>query len=161
MEPVEEVELSESLPIEDLRAILREAPVRFAILFGSRATGRLHGTSDIDIAVELESVDRESPAYNEVFLGLSADLSDELGTDDVDLVDIQTLSPAVADAVLDHGVVLVGDPTHAEETLQRIRTATTETRTARERFDAALGKIDDHLGDDSAVPATDGSRGER
>lgn len=43
-----------------------------------------------------------------MFLGLSADLSDVLETDDVDLVDLHAVSPALAAAIFEHGVLLVG-----------------------------------------------------
>jgi predicted nucleotidyltransferase len=161
MKSVESASISDSIPTAEFQSVLREYPVRLAILFGSRASGNTHRSSDTDIAVEFESIDRKDPAYNEVFFEVSADLSDVLATEDVDLVDIHTLSPAIAEAVLEWGVVLVGDSTHAEDLLQRIAAASSDERSPRERFDAALGKIDDHLGDNSPVPATDGSRGER
>ena len=159
MERVESANVTDALPTEKLRSVLHEHPVGFAILFGSRATGDAHRTSDIDIAVEFESIDRESSAYNEVFFGLSADLGDVLGTDDVDLVDVHTLSPAIAEVILEQGVLLVGEQRHAEDLLQRIA-APSDERSPRKRFDAVLGKIDEHLDDSSAVPATDSSRGE-
>lgn len=161
MRTVESANISESLPLEELLTILQKHPVRIAILFGSHAIGNTHQVSDIDIAVELESIERDDPAYNEAFFGLSADVSDALETDDVDLIDIHTLSPTVAEAVFEHGVVLVGDQMHAEDMLERITSERSEERSPRERFDAALEKIDEHLGGDSAVSATDGSRGER
>lgn len=159
MKPVESADIGDSFPLDELRSVLREHPIRLAILFGSRATGNTHRTSDTDIAVEFDSVERESSAYNRVFFGLSADLSDVLGSDDVDLVDVHTVSPAMAETVLEDGVVLVGEQQYAEDLLQRIAAAPSDEGSARERFDAALGKIDEHLSDGSAVQAADGSRG--
>jgi len=49
--------------------------VRLALLFGSRATGRAHGESAIDIAVELDGLEPGSPGFNEAFFTLSAGLS--------------------------------------------------------------------------------------
>ena len=161
MKSVESASLGDSLPIADIQSVLREYPVRLAILFGSHASGNAHRSSDVDIAVEFEAIDRESSTYNELFFGLGADLSDVLATDDVDVVDVQTLSPAVAESILEDGAILVGDLAHAEDLLQRIATKSSDERSPRERFDAAIGKIDDHLGDNSPVPATDGSRGGR
>ncbi|PSQ45703.1 nucleotidyltransferase [Halobacteriales archaeon SW_6_65_15] len=161
MKPVESASLGDSLPIADLQSVLREYPVRLAILFGSYASGNTHRSSDVDIAVEFESIDRESPAYNEMFFELGADLSDVLMTDDVDVVAVQTLSPGVAESILEDGVILVGDLAHAADLLQRIVAESSDERSPRERFDAAIGKIDEHLGDNSPVPATDGSRGGR
>jgi hypothetical protein len=60
---------------------------------------------------------------NEVFFTLSADLSETLGTDDIDLVDVHTLSPTLAATVFDYGIRLVGDQTRAVE-LQHRLTAT-------------------------------------
>ncbi|ADQ69105.1 nucleotidyltransferase protein [Halogeometricum borinquense DSM 11551] len=129
-------------------------------LFGSHATGTTHPTSDTDIAVELETTDREDPAYNDAFFGLSADLSDALGTDDVYLVDIHTLSPSVAASVFEAGVLRIGDVAHAEDLRQRVTNTDAPDQSPRERFDTALAKIDDHLGG-SGVTATDGNDRER
>lgn len=161
MKRVESTEIDGSLPIAELQSVLGEYPVQFAILFGSRAFGNAHRTSDVDVAVEFESIEREDPAYNEMFFGLSSDLSDVLESDDVDLVDVQTFSPSIGKAVLERGVVLAGDSERAEVLLERIAASSSEEPSPRERFDAALGRIDDHLGGDSGVPATEGSRGER
>ncbi|ELK44629.1 nucleotidyltransferase protein [Haloferax sp. BAB-2207] len=160
MRTVESADIDDSLPLETLRAILQEHSVQCALLFGSYATETTHPTSDIDIAVELETTDREDPAYNDAFFGLSADLSDALGTDDVDLVDIHTLSPHVATSVFEEGVLLVGDVAHAEDLQRRVTDTSSTDKSPRERFDSALAKIDDHLGS-SAVTATDGHDDDR
>ena len=147
-------DIDDSLDLDTLREVLRQHPVRLAILFGSHATGTTHAASDIDIAVEFDSHRPSDRDYNDVFLGLSADLSDTLGTDDVDLVDMHALSPALAESIFDHGVLLVGDQEHAAE-LRRQATATdSEAQSPRERLDAALARIDAHLDDDTAVPVT-------
>ncbi|WP_231189024.1 nucleotidyltransferase domain-containing protein [Haladaptatus sp. DYF46] len=160
MRTVETASIDNSLPINRLKSVLREHSVQLAILFGSHATGTLHSESDIDIAVELNITQRADPAYNEAFFGLSADLSATLGTDDVDLVDVHTLSPAIAENIFKEGVLLVGDQQHAEELRHEVTNGGFDNRSPRDRFDDALGKIDQHLGG-SAVPATDGSREER
>lgn len=71
--------------------------VRLALLFGSRARGRAHPRSDVDLAVWAPGVD---------LLALGARLSTELG-EDVDVVslespDIPLLAQIVEDAVLVH-----------------------------------------------------------
>lgn len=55
--------------LEALQQVLQEHPVQLAILFGSHATGESHSRSDIDIAVEFDTVRSSDPAYNEAFLG--------------------------------------------------------------------------------------------
>jgi predicted nucleotidyltransferase len=147
MRTPETTELSDSLPVSTLRSVLRDHPVRLAVLFGSRAAGNTHPGSDIDLAVEFDSHRPGDSGYNDVFFGLSADLSDVLETDDIDLVDVHTLSPALARSVFEDGVLLVGTPERAA-TIERERTAErdTDTRSPRERFDDALERIDGHLG---------------
>ncbi|MFB6228201.1 MAG: antitoxin VapB family protein [Halobacteriales archaeon] len=46
--------------------------------------------------------------FNDAFFGLSADLSQALETDDIDLLDVHMLSPGIGEAVFEAGVLLVG-----------------------------------------------------
>lgn len=149
--------LDASLDLDALQAVLREHPVQLAILFGSHATETTHPTSDIDLAVEFDAHRPSDPRYNDVFLGLSADLSDALETDDVDLVDLHAVSPALATAIFENGVLLVGEQGHATELRRQLTAADSEQPSPRERLGAALDRIDAHLGDsDTGVPATGG-----
>lgn len=145
-----------SLDLDALRGVLREHPVQLAILFGSHATGTTHAASDIDLAVEFDAMRPSDPSYNEVFLGLSADLSATLGTDDVDLIDLHTVSPALAAAIFADGVLLVGEQEHAAERRRQLTAAESEQPSPRERLDAALARIDAHLGDGDAGVAVTG-----
>lgn len=160
MRTSEEAAIDDSLPLETLREVIQEHPVQVALLFGSHASGETHSRSDIDIAVEFETVRPEEPDYNEVFLGLSADLSETLATDDVDLVDLRTASPELAASVFDQGVLLVGDPERATDLRNELTATASSDRSPRERFDAAVAEIDEHLGG-SAVTATDGETQDR
>lgn len=160
MRTVEDATLGDSVPLETVRAVLRRHPVRVGILFGSHATGETHSRSDVDIAVEFEGVRSGDPEYNEVFLGLSADLSEALGTDDVDLVDLRTASPELAAAVFERGVLLVGDRETAAVLRDELADEDSSDRSPRERFDEAIARIDAHLGG-SAVTATDGENRDR
>jgi predicted nucleotidyltransferase len=154
MRTVESAAIDDSLLIETIRGILRDHSVQCALLFGSHATATTHPTSDIDIAVELETTQREDPAYNEAFFSLSADLSEALETDDVDLVDIHMLSSRVAASIFKGGILLVGDMEHAEELRRRVTDRSSDTRSPRERFDDALARIDEHLSGSSG-PASE------
>jgi predicted nucleotidyltransferase len=151
----ESTTLDGSLDIDALRAVLREQPVQLAVLFGSHATGTAHATSDIDIAVEFDEDRPPDPGYNDVFLGLSADLSDALGTDSVDLVDFHAVPPGLAAAIFENGVLVVGEQTRASELRRQLPKNGSELQSPRERLDAALDRIDDHFrDDDTGVPAT-------
>lgn len=154
MRTVASIEPDVGFDIDAVRGVLRDHPVRLAILFGSHATGTAHAKSDIDIAVEFEGYRPSDTGYNDVFLGLSAELSAALETDAVDLVDLHTASPAMASAIFETGALIFGSETHAAELRRRLTESGSETRTPRERIDAALDRIDDHLDDTTAVPAT-------
>ena len=155
MRTAESITLDASLDLDGLQAVLREHPVRLAILFGSHATGTTHATSDIDLAVAFNDHRPPDPSYNDVFLGLSADLSDALETDDVDLVDLHAVSPPLAAAIFENGVLLVGSEEHAAELRRQLTARESDQQSPRDRLDAALDRIDDHLGDgDAGVPVT-------
>ena len=143
-----------SLELDALQAILREHPLRLAILFGSHATDTTDTTRDIDLAVEFDEHRPSDPSYNDVFLGLSADLSDALETDDVDIIDLHTVSPPLAAAIFENGVLLVGEAEHAAEVRRQLTPSESDQQSPRDRLDTALARIDDHLGDgDAGVPA--------
>lgn len=90
---------------------------------------------------------------------MSAALCEALGTDDVDLVDLRTVSPTLAKSVFDHGVPVVGDPEHASQVRRQLVKSDTETPSPRERLDTALAKIDTHLdGDGTGVPVASDSK---
>ncbi|WP_254525992.1 type VII toxin-antitoxin system MntA family adenylyltransferase antitoxin [Natrinema caseinilyticum] len=160
MRTSEETTIDKSLPLETLRAVLQEHSIQLAILFGSHASGETHSRSDIDIAVEFDTVRPSDPNYNEVFFGLSADLSEALGTDNVDLVDFQTTSPELAETIFDRGILLIGDPEHVADIRSQLTEIEEKTQSPRERFDAAVARINRHLSG-SAVTATDGEPRDR
>ena len=122
---------------------LRDHPVSIAYLFGSRARGETHEQSDIDVAVAFED---DSSGRLATRLGLGADLALALGTDDVDVVDIETAPLSLVRTIFRDGDRLVGSETEA----RRLRAAVVEdteddSRSPAERFDDALAAIDDHL----------------
>jgi predicted nucleotidyltransferase len=89
-----------------IRTVPAAHPVSVGYRFGSLARDEPHQHSDIDVAVAFGQ-DADTGA-GEPVLALGAELALELGTDDVDVVDLRRTSPAVARSVLDHGVRLVG-----------------------------------------------------
>jgi len=155
MRTAESTALDTTLDLDALQAVLREHPVRLAILFGSHAAETTHATSDVDLAVEFDEHRPSDPSYNDVFLGLSVDLSDALETDDVDLVDLHTVSPPLAAAIFEQGVLLVGAAEHAAERRRQFTARKSDQQSPRDRLDTALARIDDHLDDsDVGIPAT-------
>ena len=84
-------------PATTVREVLEAQAVRLGVLFGSRARGTAGTHSDVDIAVEFdESVDDRFRAR----LTLGADLARALSTDDVDVVDLDDVRPAVGYSAL-------------------------------------------------------------
>ncbi len=88
--------------LDALRDYLQGNPeVVFAYLFGGLASGRLTPLSDIDIAVYLK--DPESVDYLELY----SQVSEVLGTDEVDLVVLNRAPVSLAGRVLMQRKVLV------------------------------------------------------
>ncbi len=122
---------------------LRDHPVSIAYLFGSFARGEAHEQSDIDVAVAFAD---DSSGRLATRLALGADLALALGTDDVDVVDIETAPTSLVRTIFRDGDRLVGSEAEA----RRLREAVIEdteddSRSPGERFDDALAAIDDHL----------------
>ena len=70
-------------------------------------------------------------------------------------MDLHTVSPALAAAIFETGVLLVGEQDHATELRRRLTAPESEIQSPRERLDAALDRIDDHLDEsDTGVSAT-------
>ncbi|OYR80474.1 hypothetical protein DJ71_04385 [Halorubrum sp. E3] len=155
MRTVESTTLESHFDVGTVQAVLREHPVRLAILFGSHATETTDDASDIDLAVEFDEHEPTDRGYNEVFLGLSVDLSDELSTDDIDLVDLNTVSQPLATAIFEKGILLVGNSDHVAELRRELTANENDQQTPHDRLDTALDRINDHLDtDNSGLPAT-------
>lgn len=79
--------------------MLARPGLHLLVLFGSRATGTFHTQSDWDLAY------LGGPGLD--VLDLAADAAAELGTDDVDLVELGRASAVLRRDVATHGRVLV------------------------------------------------------
>jgi predicted nucleotidyltransferase len=131
---------------EQLVAVLDDHPVRVGFLFGSRARGEFHERSDVDVAVVFDGLEPGDPGYNDVLFDLGADLAVELGTDDVDVVDLRRAPASLVRTVFEDGTVLVGDEDDVRSLQDELFTGSDdETRPPADRFDAVLAAIDDHL----------------
>ena len=145
METVDTAEVGAAVPVDALRSTLEAHPVRLAILFGSRARGDTHSRSDVDIVVEFDGLRPGDEGFNEAFFGLGADLSETLESDDVDVLEVHTLSPTLARSVFEDGVLLLGSEGRAVALREELTTSDTDDRSPRERLDEACRRIDDHL----------------
>lgn len=93
-------------PAARLRAFFQDRPrVVLAYLFGSAARGTMGPLSDVDVAVRFS--DRGADVFNER-LRMHDELCRHLGTDRVDLVDLDEASPVLRYNVIRDGIVLKG-----------------------------------------------------
>ena len=145
MRAAESTTLDAFIDLEAIETVLREHPVRLAILFGSHATGTTHETGDIDLAVEFDDHRPSDMNYSSVFLGLGVDLTSALGTDDVDVVDLHTTSPSFARAIFENGILLIGDQEHAVELRHQLTDTDRDQQSPHEQIEAALGRMNEHL----------------
>ena len=128
----------------EIRAVLKSHPVQLGILFGSQARGTSDSHSDVDVAVAFGSSlsdDQRSRAR----IDLVVDLTRALGTDDVDVVDLDAVRPEVGAAALEDGLVLVGTSEEAKRRRRAFEAQTTD-RTHEERmqeFDELLGRMEE------------------
>jgi len=129
---------------DEMRSVLESHLVRLGVLFGSHARGTSDDHSDIDVAVAFEppiSDEQRSRAR----IDLVVDLTRALGTDDVDVVDLDAVRPEVGVGALEDGLVLVGESDEIEKRLATLKRRTTE-RTHEERmqrFDELLARMED------------------
>ena len=128
---------------ERVAAVVERYPVRLAVLFGSHARGTQTRDSDVDVAVAFEG-NRSASERLELRIDLVADLVDALGTDDVDVSDLEGIRPEVGASALETGTVLVGDRETVDAMRERFeRERGDETREERlDRFDSILDRLE-------------------
>jgi len=128
---------------EDIRTVLESHPVRLGVLFGSQVRGTSESHSDIDVAVAFDAA-LSTEQRTRARIDLVVDLTRTLGTDDVDVVDLDAVRPAVGAVALEDGLVLVGDPDDAERRRAAFDAETTERahEERMRRFDEFLSRME-------------------
>ncbi len=115
-----------------LRSLVQQQDrVVFAYLFGSHARGDISALSDIDIAAYF--VDGDLLRWHEWKISLYMALSRRLGTNDIDIVVLNSASNLILlDDIIRRGVVLVDrDPDLREDFEQRVLHRAIDFRTQR------------------------------
>lgn len=84
-----------------LKEYFKNKPVRLAYLMGSYASGQTKLYSDVDMAVLFDSRLSAKQRFN-ARIELLSDLSKFLGTDSIDLIDLQNASPIFAYEAIKH-----------------------------------------------------------
>ncbi len=131
---------------EGIRAVLERHPVELGVLFGSHARGASGPHSDVDVAVVFDPSLSDRQRHR-ARTALIVALTRELGTDDVDVVDLDAISPDIGLAALEEGTLLVGDDEHRVRLRDEYDARTTEmTREERmARFDELLDRMEKNV----------------
>jgi len=133
------------LDVDAIIATLEGYPVRYAVLYGSHADGVATSDSDVDIAVAFTEKLSESDRLN-CRIELVVDLMETLGTNDVDLADLDTIRPEVGLQAIETGRPLLGDEGTRQEYRKRFErdASTMDTHEERMRdFDALLRRLEE------------------
>ena len=122
--------------------VVERYPVEVAVLFGPHV--RETASPDSDVAVDVAFAGDRSPSERlELRIELTVDLAEALGTDAVDVADLDSIRPAVGASALTHGAVLVGEENDLETVRDRFDDEPDETHEERmERFDSILDRLE-------------------
>ncbi len=126
-----------------IRAVLERHPVGLGVLFGSHATGTSGPHSDVDVAVAFDQSLSDRQRYR-ARIALIVAFERELGTDDIDVVDLDGTAPEIGLAALEDGHVLVEDDERSEALREEYEAQTVETTQEErmERFDELLDQME-------------------
>lgn len=127
-------EEEQNLPenVEDVRAYLRDQPLDFALLFGSKETVAVTEVSDVDIVLTFDDTVPEEERFRKRNR-IAGELMALLGRDDVDVSMLETLPTEIAHSALQEGVILVGDEEIVDTHRSQVRTTYEETASVRKR----------------------------
>lgn len=129
---------------DEIQTVLESHPVQLGVLFGSQARGTSASHSDVDVAVAFDS-SLSAEQRSRARIDLIVDLTRALGTDDVDVVDLDAIRPAVGAGALENRIVLVGDPEEVDRRQtafeNQIPVRTHEER--MQRFDELLARMEE------------------
>lgn len=127
----------EDLDLDPLREAIGEYPLSLAVLFGSHATDTVHSLSDLDVAVAFDddvARERKLRLLDELTVAIQRATAIEA----VDIVDLDTVGPAVGYAVLRDGILLRGDPDDALDREAAFLVRKLDFRHVKREWDAAL-----------------------
>lgn len=130
--------------LDAIREALTDLPIRLAVVYGSTIRGTAGPHSDVDVAVEFhKGISQET--RHRARLHAIVELSRALGTDEVDVADIDGLRPEVGASALGEGCVVLGDPDRAERLRERFaeRAPTRTDADRRKQFDQLLTEMEE------------------
>jgi predicted nucleotidyltransferase len=130
----------EDTALDDVREVLAQHSVSFALLFGSGARVSTTEMGDVDLAVEFEELRPDDDGYSDAYLRLLSDFEETLSVA-VDIVDVHTMPPAFARVVFDQGILLLGTDQRRVELEQPIAGDELTVNDARKRVAAAVDRL--------------------
>ncbi|MXR50444.1 hypothetical protein GRX03_02335 [Halovenus sp. WSH3] len=134
-----------NIDIDAIIATLEEYPVRYAVLYGSHADGVATSESDVDIAVAFPEAFSESERLD-CRIELVVDLMETLGTNDVDLADLDAIQPEVGLQAIETGYSLLGEEATRQEYQKQFKREVSTPDSHEERmrdFDSLLRRLED------------------
>lgn len=134
---------TEDVDPDRIRAVLERHPVDLGVLFGSHVTGTSGPHSDVDVAVAFDPSLSDRQRYR-ARIALIVALARELGTDDVDVVDLDGTAPEIGLAALEDGRPLVEDDERSEALREEYGAQTVETTQEErmKRFDELFDRME-------------------
>lgn len=134
---------TEDIDPDRIRAVLERHPVELGVLFGSYARETSGRHSDVDVAVAFDPSLSDRQRYR-ARIDLIVALTRTLGTDNVDVVDLDTISPKIGYSALEDGVLLVGSDEHRARLRNEYEARRTETTREERmaRFDELLDRME-------------------
>ena len=130
-----------------IRAVLEEYPIRGAILFGSQLHDRTHSQSDVDIAVAFPDELPQSERLDQR-VELTAALARTLGTDAIDIADLDSIRPEIGAAAIRTGYRLVGPDELFQRYIEGFEAEIDSEETHEERireFDSILERLEEKV----------------
>ncbi|WP_247730628.1 type VII toxin-antitoxin system MntA family adenylyltransferase antitoxin [Halovivax limisalsi] len=128
--------------IEVLERVLGEHGVSFAMVFGSGARGTMDEESDLDVAIEFDTVRPTDDGYSERYLRLQTALEATLSIP-VDVVDVHAMEPRFASVAFDEGRLIRGTESRKAELAECYAGEAPSVTNARERVRAAVERLQD------------------
>ncbi|WP_415380305.1 type VII toxin-antitoxin system MntA family adenylyltransferase antitoxin [Halosimplex sp. TS25] len=134
-----------------LRECLDRHPVSFAMVFGSVARDEARNGSDIDLAIEFESLRPEDDGYSDAYLRLRSDLDERLPVE-IDVVDVHSLPPSFGRVVFEDGTVVLGSDERRAELEREVAGEQPSVSDARSRVAAAARRLREGADADRGEP---------
>lgn len=132
-------DLPNDIDSDALRDAVASFPLSLVVVFGSYAADGPHPLSDLDVAVEFEetvSQERTVDVHNE----LTVAIQDATAIEAVDLVDLDTVGPALGYAALANGMLVAGDRERAIELVTKFLLEKLDFQPVKRQWDAALAE---------------------